>query len=140
MYVYERGAIFVIFGNMRPIFVNHAKLFHLFSSLRCQIFLSFIFSFCSFFLSFFIRDLCSSSSSSSSSSLAASATMAEPAKKYLLPYLQRADELQKHEPLVAYYCENSNPLFPLFLLLLLFFLHSSTVFLSHHNELKERNR
>jgi hypothetical protein len=29
---------------------------------------------------------------------------AEPAKG-LLPYLQRADELQKHEPLVAYYCE-----------------------------------
>lgn len=28
---------------------------------------------------------------------------AEPAKS-LLPYLQRADELQKHEPLVAYYC------------------------------------
>ncbi|KAI5065230.1 hypothetical protein GOP47_0019925 [Adiantum capillus-veneris] len=28
----------------------------------------------------------------------------EPAKKVLLPYLQRADELQKHEPLVAYYC------------------------------------
>ena len=28
----------------------------------------------------------------------------EPAKG-LLPYLQRADELQKHEPLVAYYCE-----------------------------------
>ncbi|CAL5047519.1 unnamed protein product [Urochloa decumbens] len=28
---------------------------------------------------------------------------AEPAKG-LLPYLQRADELQKHEPLVAYYC------------------------------------
>ncbi|KAH0941998.1 hypothetical protein HID58_001635, partial [Brassica napus] len=27
----------------------------------------------------------------------------EPAKT-LLPYLQRADELQKHEPLVAYYC------------------------------------
>ncbi|XP_044508973.1 protein HOMOLOG OF MAMMALIAN LYST-INTERACTING PROTEIN 5-like [Mangifera indica] len=27
----------------------------------------------------------------------------EPAK-FLLPYLQRADELQKHEPLVAYYC------------------------------------
>ncbi|KAL8209780.1 hypothetical protein R6Q57_006512 [Mikania cordata] len=26
----------------------------------------------------------------------------EPAK-LLLPYLQRADELQKHEPLVAYY-------------------------------------
>ncbi|KAL3685758.1 hypothetical protein R1sor_003780 [Riccia sorocarpa] len=25
-------------------------------------------------------------------------------KKLLLPYLQRADELQKHEPLVAYYC------------------------------------
>lgn len=31
---------------------------------------------------------------------------AEPAKG-LLPYLQRADELQKHEPLVAYYCECS---------------------------------
>ena len=31
---------------------------------------------------------------------------AEPAKG-LLPYLQRADELQKHEPLVAYYCESS---------------------------------
>lgn len=30
----------------------------------------------------------------------------EPAKG-LLPYLQRADELQKHEPLVAYYCESS---------------------------------
>ena len=30
---------------------------------------------------------------------------AEPAKG-LLPYLQRADELQKHEPLVAYYCEH----------------------------------
>ncbi|KAM0917597.1 hypothetical protein ACQ4PT_009105 [Festuca glaucescens] len=30
-------------------------------------------------------------------------TGAEPAKG-LLPYLQRADELQKHEPLVAYYC------------------------------------
>ncbi|KAL3503559.1 hypothetical protein ACH5RR_038008 [Cinchona calisaya] len=29
--------------------------------------------------------------------------MAEPAK-LLLPYLQRADELQKHEPLLAYYC------------------------------------
>ena len=28
----------------------------------------------------------------------------EPAKG-LLPYLQRADELQNHEPLVAYYCE-----------------------------------
>ncbi|XP_031286603.1 protein HOMOLOG OF MAMMALIAN LYST-INTERACTING PROTEIN 5 isoform X2 [Pistacia vera] len=28
----------------------------------------------------------------------------EPAK-LLLPYLQRADELQKHEPLVAYYCK-----------------------------------
>ena len=27
----------------------------------------------------------------------------EPAK-LLLPYVQRADELQKHEPLVAYYC------------------------------------
>ncbi|KAM7250859.1 hypothetical protein ACFE04_022742 [Oxalis oulophora] len=27
----------------------------------------------------------------------------EPAK-HLLPYLQRADELQKHDPLVAYYC------------------------------------
>ncbi|KAL6538453.1 Lipoyl synthase, mitochondrial [Orobanche gracilis] len=27
----------------------------------------------------------------------------EPAK-LLLPYLQRADELQKHEPIVAYYC------------------------------------
>lgn len=25
--------------------------------------------------------------------------------KLLLPYLQRADELQKHEPLVAYYCK-----------------------------------
>ena len=32
-------------------------------------------------------------------------TGAEPAKG-LLPYLQRADELQKHEPLVAYYCES----------------------------------
>ncbi|GFP87514.1 protein homolog of mammalian lyst-interacting protein 5 [Phtheirospermum japonicum] len=31
------------------------------------------------------------------------ATENEPAK-LLLPYLQRADELQKHEPLVAYYC------------------------------------
>ncbi|KAJ4793861.1 Vacuolar protein sorting-associated protein VTA1 [Rhynchospora pubera] len=31
------------------------------------------------------------------------ASDAEPAK-LLLPYLQRADELQKHEPLVAYYC------------------------------------
>ncbi|XP_022941208.1 protein HOMOLOG OF MAMMALIAN LYST-INTERACTING PROTEIN 5-like [Cucurbita moschata] len=31
------------------------------------------------------------------------ATETEPAK-LLLPYLQRADELQKHEPLVAYYC------------------------------------
>ncbi|KAF3331325.1 vacuolar protein sorting-associated protein VTA1 [Carex littledalei] len=31
------------------------------------------------------------------------ASDAEPAK-VLLPYLQRADELQKHEPLVAYYC------------------------------------
>ncbi|CAN6472003.1 unnamed protein product [Victoria cruziana] len=31
------------------------------------------------------------------------ATESEPAK-LLLPYLQRADELQKHEPLVAYYC------------------------------------
>ncbi|CAL1354089.1 unnamed protein product [Linum trigynum] len=31
------------------------------------------------------------------------ATDYEPAK-LLLPYLQRADELQKHEPLVAYYC------------------------------------
>ncbi|KAK4439753.1 protein OF MAMMALIAN LYST-INTERACTING PROTEIN 5 [Sesamum alatum] len=31
------------------------------------------------------------------------ATDNEPAK-LLLPYLQRADELQKHEPLVAYYC------------------------------------
>ncbi|KAK1306724.1 hypothetical protein QJS10_CPA10g01915 [Acorus calamus] len=30
-------------------------------------------------------------------------TETEPAKT-LLPYLQRADELQKHEPLVAYYC------------------------------------
>ncbi|KAK9089788.1 hypothetical protein Scep_028870 [Stephania cephalantha] len=30
----------------------------------------------------------------------------EPAK-LLLPYLQRADELQKHEPLVAYYCTDS---------------------------------
>lgn len=29
----------------------------------------------------------------------------EPAK-LLLPYLQRADELQKHEPLVAYYCNH----------------------------------
>lgn len=29
----------------------------------------------------------------------------EPAK-LLLPYLQRADELQKHEPLVAYYCNS----------------------------------
>lgn len=29
------------------------------------------------------------------------------AKKLLLPYLQRADELQKHEPLVAYYCKAS---------------------------------
>jgi hypothetical protein len=28
------------------------------------------------------------------------------AKKLLLPYLQRADELQKHEPLVAYYCKD----------------------------------
>jgi vacuolar protein sorting-associated protein VTA1 len=33
---------------------------------------------------------------------------AEPAKG-LLPYLQRADELQKHEPLVAYYCETCSP-------------------------------
>lgn len=32
------------------------------------------------------------------------ASETEPAK-LLLPYLQRADELQKHEPLVAYYCE-----------------------------------
>ncbi|KAK4278426.1 hypothetical protein QN277_016274 [Acacia crassicarpa] len=31
------------------------------------------------------------------------ASESEPAK-LLLPYLQRADELQKHEPLVAYYC------------------------------------
>ncbi|MQM12632.1 hypothetical protein Taro_045552 [Colocasia esculenta] len=31
------------------------------------------------------------------------ASETEPAKT-LLPYLQRADELQKHEPLVAYYC------------------------------------
>lgn len=31
----------------------------------------------------------------------------EPAK-LLLPYLQRADELQKHEPLVAYYCKLFN--------------------------------
>lgn len=31
------------------------------------------------------------------------ASEVEPAKR-LLPYLQRADELQKHEPLVAYYC------------------------------------
>lgn len=31
------------------------------------------------------------------------ATENEPAK-LLLPYLQRADELQKHEPLIAYYC------------------------------------
>lgn len=31
----------------------------------------------------------------------------EPAK-LLLPYLQRADELQKHEPLVAYYCIDSS--------------------------------
>ncbi|GLU23833.1 hypothetical protein SLE2022_398090 [Rubroshorea leprosula] len=29
---------------------------------------------------------------------------AEEPAKLLLPYLQRADELQKHEPLVAYYC------------------------------------
>ena len=29
---------------------------------------------------------------------------AEPAK-VLLPYLQRADELQKHDHLAAYYCE-----------------------------------
>jgi len=39
--------------------------------------------------------------------LSISGTMAndnEPAK-LLLPYLQRADELQKHEPLVAYYCK-----------------------------------
>lgn len=28
----------------------------------------------------------------------------EPAKKIMLPYLQRADELKQHEPLVAYYC------------------------------------
>ena len=28
----------------------------------------------------------------------------EPAK-VLLPYLQRADELQKHDHLAAYYCE-----------------------------------
>ncbi|RRT51486.1 hypothetical protein B296_00046710 [Ensete ventricosum] len=35
---------------------------------------------------------------------------AEPAK-LLLPYLQRADELQKHEPLVAYYCTTSYPSF-----------------------------
>lgn len=31
------------------------------------------------------------------------ANESEPAK-LLLPYLQRADELQKHDPLVAYYC------------------------------------
>ncbi|KAE8723546.1 calvin cycle protein CP12-2 [Hibiscus syriacus] len=31
----------------------------------------------------------------------------EPAK-LLLPYLQRADELQKHEPLVAYYCRQQD--------------------------------
>lgn len=31
------------------------------------------------------------------------ASETEPAK-LLLPYLQRADELQKHDPLVAYYC------------------------------------
>ncbi|KAI3708663.1 hypothetical protein L2E82_37982 [Cichorium intybus] len=31
------------------------------------------------------------------------ASEAEPAKT-LLPYLQRADELQKHEPLISYYC------------------------------------
>jgi vacuolar protein sorting-associated protein VTA1 len=37
---------------------------------------------------------------------------AEPAKG-LLPYLQRADELQKHEPLVAYYCETFSPFHPL---------------------------
>uniref|UniRef100_A0A2P2JFL2 Vta1/callose synthase N-terminal domain-containing protein n=1 Tax=Rhizophora mucronata TaxID=61149 RepID=A0A2P2JFL2_RHIMU len=38
--------------------------------------------------------------------------------KMLLPYLQRADELQKHEPLVAYYCNSlslsSHPAKPLF--------------------------
>ncbi|PKI34231.1 hypothetical protein CRG98_045377 [Punica granatum] len=35
----------------------------------------------------------------------------EPAK-ILLPYLQRADELQKHEPLVAYYCKAAKTLHP----------------------------
>ncbi|KAK4797331.1 hypothetical protein SAY86_029657 [Trapa natans] len=29
--------------------------------------------------------------------------------KIVMPYLQRADELQKNEPLVAYYCELRNP-------------------------------
>ena len=40
-------------------------------------------------------------------------TSGEPAKG-LMPYLQRADELQKHEPLVAYYCESAT-LRPFFL-------------------------
>ncbi|PKI36509.1 hypothetical protein CRG98_043105 [Punica granatum] len=35
----------------------------------------------------------------------------EPAK-ILLPYLQRADELQKQEPLVAYYCKAAKTLHP----------------------------
>lgn len=33
----------------------------------------------------------------------------EPAR-ILLPYLQRADELQKHDHLVAYYCKSVAPL------------------------------
>ncbi|PKH99265.1 hypothetical protein CRG98_049662 [Punica granatum] len=35
----------------------------------------------------------------------------EPAK-ILLPYLQRADELQEHEPLVAYNCKAVKTLHP----------------------------
>jgi hypothetical protein len=37
----------------------------------------------------------------------------EPAR-ILLPYLQRADELQKHDHLVAYYCKSVAPLCLLF--------------------------
>lgn len=45
------------------------------------------------------------------------ATENEPAK-LLLPYLQRADELQKHEPLIAYYCNFSFALFITFIIVI----------------------
>ena len=64
-----------------------------------------------------VRKIVAAAAASSSSVLMAKEN--EPAK-LLLPYVQLADELQKHEPLVAYYC-NIHSLFRCLFLLFIYF-------------------